>query len=79
MQPKTPRPLTDKQHAILAFITRCNAAGINVTIRAICDEFGFTSPNAATGHLKCLAAKGVVYRDDQGVLLADNNPVRRIA
>lgn len=68
-----PRPLTARQQAVLDFIARCNAAGTSATVRAICDVIVAASPNAAAGHVKALINKGVVYRDDNGVLQIDHS------
>ncbi|TXH04937.1 MAG: transcriptional repressor LexA [Nevskiaceae bacterium] len=69
--------LTDRQAEILEFIQRtlCNS-GVPPTRADICAEFGFSSPNAAEGHLKAIASKGYIelMRHSRGIrVLVDQN------
>lgn len=59
MHQEKQRPLTKKQLEVLNFINNfILKAGYPPTIREICSEFGFNSPNAAKGHLDKLKTKG---------------------
>lgn len=56
--------LTPRQREILDFITNTLALeGRPPTRVEVCAAFGFRSPNAAEGHLRALAAKGVIQID----------------
>lgn len=53
------KDLTPKQQRIVDFILkRQRADGITPTQREIGDEFGFTSPNSVTQHLRLIRQKG---------------------
>lgn len=69
--------LTDRQSEILEFIQRTlQESGVPPTRVDICAEFGFSSPNAAEGHLKAIAAKGYIelMRHSRGIrVLVDQN------
>lgn len=72
-------PLTTKQHAILTYLV--TFWGVNQrfpTVREVCTEFGFQSPNAAKGHVRAMAAKGwvrVTDRTARGVEVVGLDPV----
>lgn len=57
--------LSPRQRLVLAFINRYRESEqCNPTMRQIADEFGWSSANAATEHMRALARKDVVtYRD----------------
>jgi len=56
-----PRPLTKAQRRVLKFIERYHAEHYYApTIRDICTEFGFASPNGAACHLHALRKKGYI-------------------
>ncbi|MDR1461816.1 MAG: repressor LexA, partial [Azoarcus sp.] len=58
--------LTARQKEILDFIANTLALeGRPPTRTEICTAFGFRSPNAAEGHLRALAAKGVIKIDER--------------
>ena len=58
-----PTELTKKQEKVFGFIReKITDRGYGPTIREICDEFGFASPNGAMGHLRALVKKGVISR-----------------
>ncbi|MDR0702071.1 MAG: transcriptional repressor LexA [Azoarcus sp.] len=62
--PTNPR-LTIRQQEILDFIAHTvTLEGRPPTRTEICGAFGFRSPNAAEGHLRALAAKGVIKIDE---------------
>lgn len=69
--------LTDRQAEILEFIQRTlRDSGVPPTRADICAEFGFSSPNAAEGHLKAIASKGYIelMRHSRGIrVLVDQN------
>ena len=52
-------PLTKRQEQILEFI-RCtqDTTGTTPSVREICEEFGYRSPNAAQDHITALVRKG---------------------
>ncbi len=53
--------LTTRQYKVLKFISdRLWASGRPPTLREICDQFRFASPNAAKSHLVALERKGFV-------------------
>ena len=53
--------LTDKQRRILEWVRRFrDERGYCCTIRELCREFQFGSPNAGTVHLRALRRKGYV-------------------
>lgn len=55
------RPLTERQREILAFVTRFYAdSGYSMTVRDVCKQFGFSSPNGAVCHLKPLKRRGLI-------------------
>ena len=54
------RSLTSRQEQILNFI---RTRRLPPTVREICAEFGFKSPNGAMCHLQALARKGYIARD----------------
>ncbi len=55
--------LTKKQEKVFAFVReKITDRGYGPTIREICDEFGFASPNGAMGHLRALVRKGLITR-----------------
>lgn len=61
----TATDLTAKQAKILRWIIAYKSAReIPPTIREICAEFRFSSPNGARGHLDALEKKGYIARDD---------------
>ena len=56
-----PLPLTKAQQRVLKFIKRYHREHYYApTIREICTEFGFASPNGAACHLHALRKKGYV-------------------
>jgi len=54
--------LTETQANVYAFLCERRAAGDNATIREICAEFGYSSPNAPTQILDALEKKGRIKR-----------------
>ena len=53
--------ITDRQRQILRFVARFYAdKGYALTVRQICRQFRFASPNAAVSHLKALRRHGLV-------------------
>lgn len=51
--------LTARQEAILSYLFQTTrTTGVQPALRDICDHFGFSSPQAARGHLLCLVRKG---------------------
>jgi SOS-response transcriptional repressor LexA len=57
--------LTEKQEAIYKYIRSRILSGDSApTVREIGDEFGLRSPNGVMGHLKALAKKGHIVRDE---------------
>jgi repressor LexA len=59
--------LTEKQEEVLAFIKEhLDDLGRPPTLMEICDEFQWTSPNAAASHLRFLELKGAI-KIDKGV------------
>lgn len=69
------RELTPRQHEILQLIkSHIESTGMPPTRAEIAQAFGFSSPNAAEGHLKVLAKKGVLELlpgASRGIRLAD--------
>jgi hypothetical protein len=62
----TATDLTAKQAKILRWIIAYKSAReIPPTIREICTEFRFSSPNGALGHLDALEKKGYIARSDK--------------
>jgi len=56
--------LTEKQEEVLAFIKEhVSDLGRPPTLMEICDEFGWSSPNSASAHLKFLEIKGAIEID----------------
>lgn len=62
---RTRSALTKRQAAILAFIRARIAVGLPPTFREIGQEFGITSPNGVTCHLRALERKGRIIRDQR--------------
>ena len=63
MIPSTPskKRLTPRQFAVFKFIReRVDTTGFPPTRKEIADRFGFSSPNAAEGHLRALERKGLI-------------------
>ena len=54
--------LTETEANVYAFILERRVQGDNVTIREICAEFGYSSPNAPTQILDALEKKGRIKR-----------------
>jgi len=53
--------VTDRQRQILGFVARFYAEkGYALTVRQICKQFHFASPNAAVSHLKALRRHDLV-------------------
>jgi len=53
------RPLTERQQAILEFVTaRITEQGLPPTLAEIAEAFGFSQVRAAHKHLQALATKG---------------------
>ena len=53
--------ITTRQREVLGFIARFYADhGYALTVRAICKQFRFASPNAAVAHLKALRRHDLV-------------------
>ena len=53
-----PDELTKRQQEVFDFIRELIIyRGYGPTIREICEEFGFASPNGAMGHLRALVKK----------------------
>ena len=58
-----PDELTKRQQEVFDFIRELiTDRGYGPTIREICEEFGFASPNGAMGHPRALVKKGVITR-----------------
>ncbi len=61
-----PTPLTEKQQHILDFIrTHIEGQGYPPTIRDICKQFAIKSPNGVMCHLRALAKKGRINRNEK--------------
>lgn len=59
--------LTERQRAIFNYILRFrHEHGCSPSIPEIQREFGIRSPNGVAGHLKALAAKGMIGRGSRG-------------
>ena len=56
-----PRPLTQKQAAVLEFIEQ-NPVLYSPTVREIAASLGYKSPNAVVVHLDALEKKGRIRR-----------------
>jgi len=56
--------LTVTQTDVLRYILSCWLSGFLPSVREICDEFGWSSPNAAATHLRELRRKGYVAECD---------------
>ena len=63
--------MTERQEDVLDYILTCySGEGYLPSNRDICDEFGWSSPNAAFGHIKALQRKGwLLCRPNQGYAL----------
>lgn len=73
-----PQPLTTKQQAILDFLCRhVRERGYPPSYEEIADQFGFSSPNAVTGHLKALEKKGYIRRSEKSRALEIIDPAFR--
>lgn len=58
-----PRPLTERQGEILAYLEGFSAEhGFAPTMREIAEHFGFESPHSAVDHIEALERKGYVTR-----------------
>src|SRR4051794_11422176 len=58
-------PLTDRQKAVLDFISRCiSRRGYPPTLREIGEHMGIRSTNGVNDHLKALEKKGYLERED---------------
>lgn len=58
-----PRPLTERQREILAYLESFSAEhGYAPTMREIADHFGWTAPHSAVDHVEALERKGYVTR-----------------
>jgi len=58
-------PLTDRQRAVLAFITASiEQRGYPPTLREIGEHMGIRSTNGVNDHLKALEKKGYLARED---------------
>lgn len=71
---RTHPALTKRQAAILAFIRARISAGLPPTFREIGEQFGITSPNGVTCHVRALEKKGRIVRDkrlSRAIFLAD--------
>jgi repressor LexA len=69
--------LTDRQRAVLEMFIDASGAGKPApTYREICDEFEFTSTNAASAHVKALIKKGWLESSgkgkSRGIMLTDH-------
>jgi hypothetical protein len=58
--------LTDARASVLTYVLQCWASGFLPTIREICDEFGWSSPNAAVQHLHALRRAGYIADCEDG-------------
>lgn len=57
------KPLTEKQHAVLAFVEEfCRRQGYPPTVREVAARFG-VQPRAAADHLAALKRKGYLHRE----------------
>lgn len=60
---RVPRPLTDKQRAILEYVEGYQEReGFSPSLREIAEAFGFLTPHTAADHLDALSKKGYVRR-----------------
>lgn len=55
--------LTDRQRAVFDVIAAGCLKGVPPTVRGICRNFGFTSPNAVACTLRAIERKGWILRD----------------
>ena len=59
----TQKPLTGTQADVLDYISRyARREGRSPTVREIGDQFGITSPNGVSCHLKALQKKGYIAK-----------------
>lgn len=68
--------LTVTQTDVLRYALECWLSGFLPTIREICSEFGWSSPNAAATHLAALRQKGYVETQDSdkaSLMLSDKS------
>src|SRR5262245_4460729 len=64
-QDETKEPLTDRQRAVLDFISRSiERRGYPPTLREIGEHMGIRSTNGVNDHLKALEKKGYLERED---------------
>ena len=74
------KELTPKQQKIVDFIwKRQRTDGITPTQREIADEFGFTSPNSVTQHLRLIRKRPSEIRLWQGAFVVDHFTAGKIA
>lgn len=59
--------LTEPQAKVLKFMVRGHEAGATPTVRDVCAEMGWSSPNAAHQHIRALASKGLVELRGRGL------------
>lgn len=72
-----PRPLTEKQRAVLDFIIKHDRDGLSwPTYEVFCEEFGYKSSNSITQNLKALLKKGYLIHADGGYQL---KPQKKVA
>lgn len=57
--------LTARQRDIFNFIKQRISGGLPPTVREIMERLEFTSPNGAMCHLRALAKKGFIKRDNK--------------
>lgn len=64
---KTPQPITDRQREVFDFVAEfCTTYFFAPTYREVCQHFGWSSPNAATLHIRHLQARGWLTRTPRG-------------
>lgn len=58
------KQLTKQQHKVYVFLDKFFKLNDQLpTLQAICDEFGFNSPNGAYEHLRALETKGLIEKN----------------
>jgi repressor LexA len=58
--------LGESEAYVLRFMVDQHDRGAAVSIRDICREFGWSSPNAAHNHIRSLTAKGLLEQRGKG-------------
>jgi hypothetical protein len=58
--------LTESQVKVLKFMVRQYQEGATPSVREICEEMGWSSPNAAHQHIRGIASKGLLELQGRG-------------